>query len=570
MKKGKKHIVLALFLLSVALVGIGAQGKSEAPTKGQEVLVTPAGSYPVVTEPVSLTFLTMQPVYIEDFTTNRFAKHWSEKTGVTVKWETIPRDAVKEKLNIILASGDYPDVFFGLGNQEQGIGVSQEMTYGVQEQMFLPLNDLIDQYMPNLSKLLADRPGSKQFLTAPDGNIYSLPDFNECYHCSMSQKMFIYEPWLEALGLEMPTTTEEFYKVLVAFRDMDPNGNGKKDEIPLAGAISGWNNNIETFLINSFAYTNLVASLDANVNTAVGFYRDGDTIKTMVNSPEYKEALTYLSKLYAEGLVYPASFSQNSDQLTQLVEGPEQPIVGVVAGGYGGMFSIVGGERYRSYKAMSPLKGPEGAQFSRYFLQAPVIGNVAISKDCKNPAVVARMIDYLYSDEGTLMSNYGFEGEGWRWADANDFGLDGNKAIYRLLKPWNDMDPQNDCFVMLGVRANTSRMRNGEAVDPNVDLYSAEGLEALLFQKTQEMYEPYGYPEYEIPTLRFLEEEEQAYASKRLAYANFVRQSLVKFVTGSWSVDANWNEYLQGLDKVDLAGILALNQKAYDRQNGVN
>ena len=45
---------------------------------------------------------------------------------------------------------------------------------------------------------------------------------------SMSQKMFIYEPWLDALGLEMPTTTEEFYKVLVAFRDMDPNGNGKK------------------------------------------------------------------------------------------------------------------------------------------------------------------------------------------------------------------------------------------------------------------------------------------------------------------------------------------------------
>ena len=116
------------------------------------------------------------------------------------------------------------------------------------------------------------------------------------------------------------------------------------------------------------------------MNTAVGFYRDGDTIKTMVNSNKYKEALKYLSKLYTEGLVYPASFSQNSDQLTQLVEGPEQPIVGVVAGGYGGMFSIVGGERYRNYKAMSPLKGPEGAQFSRYFLQAPVIGNVAISK----------------------------------------------------------------------------------------------------------------------------------------------------------------------------------------------
>jgi len=569
MMKEKKRIVLVLLLLVCILFTVAAQGKSEVKKSG-EVTVTPVGTYPVVSEPVSLTFLTMQPVYIEDFNTNKFAQYWSEKTGVTIKWETIPRDAVKEKLNIILASGDYPDVFFGVGSQEQGIGASQEMTYGVQEQMFLPLNDLIDKYMPNLSKLLDERPGSRQFLTAPDGNIYSLPDFNECYHCSMSQKMFIYEPWLDALGLSMPTTTEEFYKVLVAFRDLDPNGNGKKDEIPLAGAISGWNNNIETYLINSFVYTNIDASLDASVNSAVGFYRDGDTIKTMVDSPEYKEALRYLAKLYGEGLVYPASFSQNSDQLTQLIEGPEQPIVGVVAGGYGGMFSIVGGERYRNYKPMAPLKGPNGAQFARYFLQAPVIGNVAISKDCKNPAVVARMVDFLYSDEGTLMSNYGFEGEGWRWAEANDFGLDGNPAIYRLLKPWNDMDPQNDCFVMLGVRSNTSRIRNGEAVDPNVDLYSPEGLEALLFQKTQELYEPYGHPEYEIPTLRFLEDEEQAFASKRLAYANYVRQSLVKFITGTWNVDANWNEYLQGLERLDQKGILALNQKAYDRQSGAN
>lgn len=568
MNNWKKQAFLFACALLLVLAPLCAQGKVESSAKTDKVTVTPVGTYPVVTQPISLTFLTHQPVYVENLDTNRFANYWSEKTGVDIVWETIPRDAVKEKLNIILASGDYPDVFFGLGTQEQGIGASHEMTYGVQEQMFLPLNDYIEQYMPNLSKLLDERAGSRQFLTAPDGNIYSLPDFNECYHCSLSQKMWIYQPWLDKLGLKMPTTTEELYDVLVAFRDRDPNGNGKKDEIPMAGAISGWNNNPETFLINAFTYSNLVASLDANVNTAVGFYRNGDTIKTMVNAPEYREALRYLSRLYKEGLIYSASFSQNSDQLTQLVEGPAEPIVGVVAGGYGGMFSIVGGERYRNFHPISPVKGPDGAQFGRYFLQAPVIGNVAISKSCKNPEVVARMIDYLYTDEGTLMSNYGFEGEGWKWAENGDYGLDGKKAIYRLLKPWNDMDPQNDCFVMLGVRANTSRIRNGEAVNPDVDLYSAEGLEALLYQKTEELYAPYAHPELEIPTLRFLEEEEQAFASKRLAYANYVRQSLVKFITGAWSVESNWSEYLQGLEKLDMQGILDLNQKAYDRQNG--
>ncbi|AEV30511.1 ABC-type sugar transport system, periplasmic component [Sphaerochaeta pleomorpha str. Grapes] len=570
MNRMKKGGVWILCLIVLASASLWAQGKTEAAAGQGTVVVTPVGTYPVVTKPVSLSFLTMQPVYIEDFTTNRFAQYLEDKTGVDIKWETIPRDAVKEKLNIILASGDYPDVFFGLGRQEQGIGASQEMTYGVQEGMFLPLNDLIDTYMPNLSKLLDERPGIRQFLTSPDGNIYSLPDFNECYHCTVSQKVWVYQPWLDALGLKMPTTTDEFYQMLVAFRDKDPNGNGKKDEIPYAGAISGWNNTPETFLLNSFIYSNLVASLDASPSSAIGFYRDGNTIRTMVNTPEYRDSLSYMAKLYREGLIYAASYTQNSDQLTQLVEGPKEPIVGVVAGGYGGMFSIVGGERYQNFRLLAPLKGPSGAQYARFFTQEPVIGNVVISKTCKNPEVVARLVDYLYSDEGTLMSNYGFEGEGWEWAKDGDVGLDGKKAIYKLLKAWNDMDPQNDCFVMLGVRENTSTIRNGEAVNPDVNLYSSEGLEALLYQKSAELYSPYAHPELEIPTLRFLDDEETAFASKKVAYANYVRQSLVKFVTGAWSVDSDWNQYIQGLDKLDLNGILGINQKAYNRQNGSN
>ena len=60
----------------------------------------------------------------------------------------------------------------------------------------------------------------------------------DCYHCSMSQKLWIYQPWLDALGLEMPTTTDEFEQVLLAFKEQDPNGNGQADEIPLSTTMS--------------------------------------------------------------------------------------------------------------------------------------------------------------------------------------------------------------------------------------------------------------------------------------------------------------------------------------------
>ena len=66
--------------------------------------------------------------------------------------------------------------------------------------------------------------------------------------------MWINKTWLENLGLEMPTTTEEFENVLKAFKDQDPNGNGVADETPLSGSITGWNTGVENPLLCAFLY----------------------------------------------------------------------------------------------------------------------------------------------------------------------------------------------------------------------------------------------------------------------------------------------------------------------------
>ncbi len=78
-------------------------------------------------------------------------------------------------------------------------------------------------------------PQVKSLITLLDGKIYGLPHINDCYHCSMSQKMWVYKPWLDKLGLKVPETTDEFEAMLKAFKEKDPNGNGKADEIPLSG-----------------------------------------------------------------------------------------------------------------------------------------------------------------------------------------------------------------------------------------------------------------------------------------------------------------------------------------------
>ncbi len=92
--------------------------------------------------------------------------------------------------------------------------------------------------------------------------MYSMPDINDCYHCSLSHKAWIYQPWLDKLGLKIPTTTDELEQVLLAFKDKDPNGNGKADEIPWSAApTASWHAALDQFVMNAFVYNSSLGTV---------------------------------------------------------------------------------------------------------------------------------------------------------------------------------------------------------------------------------------------------------------------------------------------------------------------
>ncbi len=508
-----------------------------------------------------LTFMTVEAVYIEDYDTNDFTTFMEEKTGVHINWETIPEQAEEEKLNLVLASGDYPDVFFGLDFTDDKLSL-----YGTEEGLLMPLNDLIDAHMPNLKKVLDEVPGSRGAITSPDGKIYGLPSFNICYHCENANKFWVYKPFLDKLGLDMPKTTEEFEQMLIAFRDMDPNGNGKKDEIPFAGATVAWHATPDLFLLNSFVYTDLNSRIDISPDRFIGFYVDNGKIKTCVDTPAYRKGLRYLHKLYKEGLIFPGSFTQDGPQLVQLVEGSDLPVVGVTAGGWGGVFSDFGGERYRNFRPLEPLMGPDGVQYTPTFLPEPMPGRFVISSSCKNPVEAVKWADYLYSPEGTLRARNGIEDVSWRWAKEGEKGLDGNPALWYQIKPWNDKDPQNECFLEVGPRAMTNEFRLGQASPQDIDLYSQDGIEQMLFNATRDLYRPHADASKALPRLKFLSEEVSEFATIRTEYAKYVKQSLVQFIVGDLDVEKDWNTYVSNLKKLGQKELLEVSQKAYDRQ----
>lgn len=211
--------------------------------------VTPAGEFPIVKEKITLKVLLSQTNGVSDYVDNEYTKWLEEKTNIHLEFDIAPMNAdeFKQKLNLVLASGQLPDVIINFG-----IPLDQQQVLADQG-LIIPVDDLIAKYGDEFATVMKDIPQIKEVTSLSDGKMYSLPNINECYHCSLSHKAWIYKPWLDKLGLEVPTTTEELEKVLLAFKEKDPNGNGKADEVPWSGAQTGsWHAEIDAFVMNSF------------------------------------------------------------------------------------------------------------------------------------------------------------------------------------------------------------------------------------------------------------------------------------------------------------------------------
>lgn len=551
MFKSKRTLSL---LLALALM-LGAAGAALA----QE-------GYPIAKNPGDVSFKLMVVAHpaVSDWNTNAFTKWMEEKTNVKVDFQTIPLEGRAEALQMTLAGGQYPDAFMlPFGNTVNADVLNK---YGVTEKRLAPLNDLIDKHMPNLKKIFADNPGYEGMLKMLDGNIYSLPEINQCYHCRVATKMWINTEWLKKLNLQMPTTIDEFYNVLVAFRDQDPNGNGKKDEIPLAGSyINGWNSMPEYFLMNSFNYYNCLIQSNTTGVQPIGFYLDGNTVKVPFKEEGFKEGLRFMNKLAKEGLLYEGVFTMDGEALTSLVENPDAELVGCVPAGYGGVFLNLNGERYRHFTAMMPLKGPSGLQ------QIPVnpydlgLSGVIISADSPNKEAICKWVDLLYSFEGTTNSYYGPEDKNWRRAKDGEVGINGKPALYSQLVPWQETEPQSDHWVQNGVTYRNSDWRLGMAFDPKTDLYSTDGLEALLYQVSVEMNK-YADPAKYMPPVKFTTEDSEAMNVAKVEVGNLIKEYLPGFIIGTFSIEKDYQQFLDKLDAAGMPTLLEKYQKAYDDQ----
>ena len=545
--KHLRKLMFALMLLSL-LLNACAQGKTEqaAPTEAFPAEAVPAEAVPAdATAPITLqVFIDTEGQDAAFVTESRLTKYMEKKFNVKLD---VVSGTTDESLTLMLASGDYPKLIY-----KSWYSMLDVVRYG-ELGVFVPLEDYIAEYAPNVTKAFEENPLLKAAVYAPDGHIYMMPYWEECYHCSMAMKMWINTAWLKAVGMDMPTTTDEFEKVLIAFRDKDPNGNGKKDDIPLTGFAGGWNNDPCGFLMNAFIY---------NTGTGSDFtYIDGDKVAFAPIQPEWKEGLKYIKSLYEQGFYDPQAFTQGEEQFKNLCLG-EDEVVGVYAAGHLGMGvdPWVNLERANKYEPVLPLKGPAGMQVTPYWPNRGMDGSFAITNKASKEEAIAfiKLLDWHYSQEGAVSSWFGPIDVGWTWAKDGDLGISGEPAIWKVLES-SSADIQTD-LTWEPIFYMPAKLFLGWA--SSQDIYTTDGYERRLYLATKE-YEKYK-PEHIPPGGMYMtSEDSDAYSQLLVSIQNQVQLNSAAFIVGEKDIDAEWDAYVAEFKDLKLDEYLAILQKYY-------
>ena len=517
------------------------------------------GMLPIVKEPITLTVFA--PANTEgSWEDNAQVKELEEATGIHLEWQTCASsDNVQEKLSTMFASGEMPDIILTGVSSGNRYDKATEQALGEQG-LVLSLNDYLDTVSVGYKQAFEEIDGLKEYITTPDGNIYSLPNIDGSLHVQYNMKLWINTQWLDNLGLDMPTTTEEFYEVMKAFKEKDANGNGDpNDEIPLSTVTSGAGTQLDGFLMNPFQLTSETNKL----------YVDNGKVTFAPAQEGYKEGLKYLNQLYAEGLLNPESFTQDKNNQVNVNEAGDECVIGAFLAQRPGYACDLSTEPYskkwEQYQSLAPLAGPDGqcvASWNPYVMFQS--GMTFISSSCTNPEAAFRLLDYISTQ--TYRSSLGIEGVHYELLDAGttELGLDGEtKALYKR----TNADTTNQSLGQLVALVRTPEFLAAEATNPNPyaeDVKPLNGRQVVMYKASLEHQKVQQSLDSVMPDLYMSQADSSEMSLIKTNVMDTQKEYMVQFITGAKNIDSEWDSYLKALDNVGLARYLELLQKAYD------
>ncbi|OMF37716.1 ABC transporter substrate-binding protein [Paenibacillus sp. FSL H8-0548] len=527
---GKRLFITLILSFSMIFTLIGCAGKKEEAPAKTDSEFNQAG-LPIVTTPITLDVLTVRWGNMGDtFKANKWLQDLEKETNIKINWQVMSSNDWGEQKSIMLASGTLPDIIFG-DNVFSDSDIVNNLSY------FRPLDDYIENYMPNLKAAMLETPELKQISTFPDGKMYSLPARLPSRPITTMQPV-INKAWLDRLGLAVPDNIEDLYNVFKAFKEKDPNQNGKADEIPFSGSVD-----ISMDFLSPFGITDLNGNSMMLKNDEPVFYPA---------SNEYKEALKWVHKLYSEGLIDQELFTQDNTMSTAKQQNPDAAIIG---------FSnqwipdAVFGKWKDEYATIPSIAGPDG---NRYQAGDPVglslrRNEFLITTFNKHPEISARWADQFYTNEASIQNFWGAIGTVIEEKEGGTYALmnppEGTSAdAWYWDQSLRDFGPK---YVSPGFEKNIV-----------LDETTGDGLKLVIDKLGRE------YVTTPFPNVMYTAEEFQELPTLTTDIDSYVKTNRAQWIIKG-NIDQGWDAYIKQLNAMGMKRLLEIRTDAYERYTSV-
>ena len=504
-------------------------------------------------EIVTITIGTPKSAMCTDYYDNVYTKWLEEKTGYNLEFQffAVAATDYKSQLSTMVAGNiELPDILYGLN-----LGESVYERYG-RDGVLVDLRPYFDdkeksamwwerfELLPQQSQ---DNNWRRMMSNDGSGKIYSFPEIQESLIDIMDYQTYINKDWLDAVGMDMPNSPETLYEVLKAFKEKDPNGNGLPDEMPLVGTNGGLSGDTMSWLINMFIYCDTASYFNVDKNGQLYLPHVQDA---------YRDALKYIRKLYAEGLMSPLTLTSGSSDLKQMVcpeEGGVQ-LAGVVCGHITLCFTQ-GHEGLLNYEVM-PLWG------NAIFNEDQNSRTTFVTRDAVkrgNMEYVWNLLMWMSTEESAVIQRYGEEGVQWDWAPEGSksvIGEDRPAQIRLYYDTWSTMGNDNwrnvEATILFNAEGEGNQSVPEEETPVNLQKYRLFNEMLDSYYEQQENFNP---PAEEIcPLLVWTQELLDEVPYERDDCKSYITKARTDFITGTMDInsDADWQKYLDQMNTLGL------------------
>ncbi|MGN0252319.1 MAG: extracellular solute-binding protein [Oliverpabstia sp.] len=549
-----KQVIAAVLAagMTLSLTACGGKDSVELNTGELQEVDTAELQFPLK-EKATLTGMTSFPANTESNPNNRtIFKRLQEKTNVEIEWTAIQSDQWGDKISLNMANPKtLTDFIFSAG-----FGDSDLLKYADQG-IIIPLEEYIDAYMPNLSAVFEKYPEYRSMSTDSEGHIWALPWIEQLGSektaiQTVGNMSFINIKWLDFLGLDMPTTVDEFEQVLIAFRDhaseLQAEFNIDGSIIPMSCIVNDGDQD-PSIIINGFGE----GYGDADKGRHIAVTDDLEVICSATQQG-YKDGIAWLHSLYEEGLIDPEAFTQ--EWSTYVSKGK--------SGRYGVCFSwdVANIDNLQDWVPLPALTAdtrnitPQNGSFTSGYDR----GRCVVTAVAKNPALVCAWLDQMYDPFQSPQNNWGTYGED---DDFDIFELGENENGEEMLKhaPLGDASPVE--------------VREAEAVGgPLAILDEYYGVYVTCPDDAQyrldwikDYYTPDMNTKYVYPNVFMSQEDTEELSNLQADVQKTINAKKSDWIMNGFT-DADWDQYLKDLDAYGLQDYLAIFQKYLDNFYG--